>query len=123
MRRKIAEYLLVMTITNLSNLLLVSVDGIVVGNILGKDAFASVNIFGPVISLIGAITALASTGISTSLARAIGSNNQEEINRVRGASFQFIIFMAIFMSIIQFPPVKLIIDSYKLSPEMSKLVW
>ena len=123
MRRKIAEYLPVMTITNLSNLLLVSVDGIVVGNILGKDAFASVNIFGPVISLIGAITALASTGISTSLARAIGSNKQEEINRVRGASFQFIIFMAIFMSIIQFPLVKLIIDSYKLSPEMSKLVW
>lgn len=85
MRRKIAEYLPVMTITNLSNLLLVSVDGIVVGNILGKDAFASVNIFGPVISLIGAITALASIGISTSLARAIGSNKQEEINRVRGA--------------------------------------
>ena len=123
MRRKLAEYLPVMTITNLSNLLLISVNGIVVGNFLGKDAFASVNIFGPIISLIGAITALVATGVSTSLAAAIGSNKQEEINRVRGASFQFLIIMALFMSIIQFPLVKFMIDSYKLNPEMHKLVW
>lgn len=63
MRRKLLEYLPAMMITNLSNLLLISVDGLVVGNFLGKDAFASVNVFGPVSTFIGAVTCLAN-GVS-----------------------------------------------------------
>ena len=46
LKRKLIAYLPAMMMTNLSNLLLVSVDGVVVGNFVGSDAFASVNIFG-----------------------------------------------------------------------------
>ncbi len=123
MRRKLLEYLPAMMITNLSNLLLISVDGLVVGNFLGKDAFASVNVFGPVTTFIGAVTCLAAMGIATNLSTAIGSNRQDEINRVRGASFQFMIIMAVFVSIVQIPIVYLIINSYHLSPEINSLVW
>ena len=44
MQRKIIEYLPAMTATNLSTLLLVNVDTLVVGNFSGKDAFVSVSI-------------------------------------------------------------------------------
>ena len=121
--RKIREYLPAMIVTNLSNLLLISVDGIVVGNFLGKDAFASVNIFAPATSFIGAVTLLAAMGIATSLSTAIGSNKQEEINRVRGASFQFMIIMAIVISLVQIPIIHIIINSYHLSPAVNDLVW
>ena len=123
MRKKLITYLPAMIMTNMSNLLLVAVDGIVVGNFLGSEAFASVNIFGPAVVLIGAITAIASTGIATCLSNAIGSNKQEEINRIRGASFQFMILMAVVVSIIQIPMIKFIIDSYHLDPKMNSLVW
>lgn len=123
MRRKLLEYLPAMMITNISNLLLVTVDGVVVGNFLGKDAFASVNVFGPVNSFIGALTALVAMGIATSLSTAIGSNRQDEINRARGASFHFMLVMAIFVSLVQIPIVYLIINSYHLSPEINSLVW
>jgi len=123
MRRKLLEYLPAMMITNISNLLLVTVDGVVVGNFLGKDAFASVNVFGPVNSFIGALTALAAMGIATSLSTAIGSNRQDEINRARGSSFHFMLVMAIFVSLVQIPIVYLIINSYHLSPEINSLVW
>lgn len=123
MRNKLLEYLPIMIITNISNLLLVSVDSLVVGNFLGNDAFATVNIFGPIVTLIGAISTLASTGISTCLSIAIGSNKQEEINRVRGASFYFMWLMVVIASVIQLPIIKFIIDSYHLNIEMNKMVW
>lgn len=123
LRRKLLGYIPAMIMTNLSNLLLVSVDGVVVGNFVGSDAFASVNIFGPINRLIGAVTVLAAVGISTTLATAIGSNRQDEIDRARGASFQFMIIMAVFVSIIQIPLVHLVIASYHLDPDMTELVW
>ena len=64
-RRKIREYLPAMVVTNLSNLLLVSVDGLVVGNFLGKDALASVNIFYPAMLLTGVMSVITAVGILT----------------------------------------------------------
>ncbi len=123
LKRKLIAYLPAMMMTNLSNLLLVSVDGVVVGNFVGSDAFASVNIFGPINRLIGAISVLAAVGISTTLSTAIGSNRQEEINKARGAAFQFMVIMAVLVSIVQIPLIHLVIASYRLSPEINDLVW
>ncbi|MCR4611127.1 MAG: polysaccharide biosynthesis C-terminal domain-containing protein [Lachnospiraceae bacterium] len=123
MQRKILEYLPAMLITNISNLLLISVDGLVVGNMIGKEAYASVNIFEPVISLIGAFSILLSAGISTSLSTAIGTNSQKEINRVRGASFHYMIIMIAFFTVIQIPFVYFIIDSYSLNTLIHELMW
>lgn len=43
--KKLLSYIPVMIFTNLSTLLLISIDGIVVGNLIGPNALASVNIF------------------------------------------------------------------------------
>jgi len=123
MRKKVKEYFPAMLLTNLSTLLLISVDGLVVGNFLGGDALSSVNIFYPVTALVGAYTTLVALGISTSISTAIGSNNQERIDIVRAASLKLMVVMAAIVSVLQIPFVVLIINSYHLSPEMKSLVW
>ena len=123
MRKKIKEYFPAMLATNLSTLLLISVDALVVGNFMGDDALSSVNIFYPVIVLVGAYTALVATGISTSISTAIGSNNQERIDIVRAASLKLMIVMAAIVSVIQIPFVMAVINSYHLGPGMKSLVW
>lgn len=123
MRKKIREYFPAMLMTNLSTLMLISVDSLVAGNLLGEDALSSVTIFYPVTVLIGAYTTLVALGISTSISTAIGSNNQERIDIVRAASLKLMIIMAVIVSVIQIPFVAVIINSYHLSPEMNSLVW
>ena len=123
MRKKIREYFPAMLMTNLSTLLLISVDGLVVGNYIGGDALSSVNIFYPVTALVGAYTSLVALGISTSISTAVGSNNQERIDIARAASLKLMIVMAAIISVLQIPFVVLVINSYHLSPEMKSLVW
>ena len=69
--RKLAEYLPAMLLTNLSTMLLVSVDGIVAGNLVGPDALSSINIFYPVTVMVGAVSTVAAIGISTSISTAM----------------------------------------------------
>ena len=45
---KLIDYIPAMMITNLSTLLLVSVDGIIVGHLIGEEALSSVNVFYPI---------------------------------------------------------------------------
>jgi Na+-driven multidrug efflux pump len=123
MRKKIKEYFPAMLMTNLSTLMLISVDSLVAGNLLGEDALSSVSIFYPVTVLVGAYTALVALGISTSISTALGSNNQERIDIVGAASLKLMIVMAAIVSVIQIPFVAAVINSYHLSPEMKSLVW
>ena len=122
-KRKLIEYIPVMMMTNLSVLLLTSVDGLVVGNYYGSDALSSVNIFYPVILLTGSLSVLTASGIATSMSTASGMNDSEKLNRIRGASLRIMIIMAAAVGIIQIPVVWLVIRSYGLSNEMTVLTW
>ena len=55
-RKKLFEYIPAMVITNLSTLLLISVDGLVLGNFVGSDALSAVNIFYPATMYIGLVS-------------------------------------------------------------------
>lgn len=123
MQRKIIEYLPAMTATNLSTLLLVNVDTLVVGNFSGKDAFVSVSIFNPMTIVIGVLSVLTALGIGTSLSTAMGSNDRDEINRIKGTSVRLIVLMAAVISVLQIPVVWLMIRSYHLSPEVYRMTW
>ncbi len=74
-RKKLIEYIPAMLITNLSTLLLISVDGLVVGNLVGSKALSTVNIFSPATLLIGVISALIASGIGVCLSTGIGAND------------------------------------------------
>ena len=119
--RKLAEYLPAMLITNLSALLLISVDGIVAGNLVGKDALSSINFFYPVTVAVGAVTMLAASGIATSLSTAMGKNDAAALDRIKGASLRVMIAMAVIVGIVQIPVVLMIVRSYGLSEEMYRM--
>ncbi len=121
--KKMWRFLPFMIMTNLSNLLLVSVDGLVVGNFVGADALSAVSIFNPIIITIGVFSALLSSGISTYLSVCMGGNDAEEIARVKHASVVMTIVSAILVGIIQIPIASALIHSYGLSKEMTELTW
>jgi Na+-driven multidrug efflux pump len=106
-QRKLKEYIPTMIMTNLS-VLLVSIDGLVVGNFDGMDALSSVNIFYPVSLITGTLSVMAGVGISTSLSTAMGENDFEKLDYLRGLSLRIIIIMAACVAILQIPVVLLI---------------
>ena len=110
-----------MLITNLSTLLITSVDGIVAGNFVGSDALSSINIFYPVLVVVGAISAVASIGIATSLSTAMGKNDVAALDHIKGVSLRVMIIMAVVASIVQIPVVWLVVKSYGLSEEIFRM--
>ena len=116
--RKLAEYIPAMVLTNLSTLLLTTVDGIVAGNLVGPDALSSINIFYPVTVVVGAASALAASGISTSLSTAMGRNDAAALDHIKGVSLRIMLIMAAVIGVVQIPVVWIMLKSYGLSDEM-----
>ncbi len=121
--RKIREYLPAMIITNMSTLLLVSVDGMVVGNLIGSGALSSVNIFSPVITFVGALTSLVALGIATCLSTSIGKNDHDGIRYAKASAKAVMIIAALFVAVVQIPLVYAFINSYNLSDELKTMTW
>lgn len=119
--KKLFEYIPVMIITNLCSLLLISVDGLVVGNLVGENALASVSIFRPITVLIGVASVLVATGIGTTLSLCMGENDHKRLAVVKATSKLIMIISAILVLVLGFPAVLLFISSYGLSPEMTEL--
>ena len=122
-RRKLAEYIPALVLTNLSTLLLISVDGIVAGNLVSEDALSSISIFYPVSVLTGAVSVLAGVGISTALSTAMGKGDPVKLDRLKGTSFRLMLLMAAVTAVVQIPVVWVVIRSYGLSDDMYALVW
>ncbi len=122
-RKRVLKYLPFLLMTNLSNLLLISVDGIVVGNFCGSNALSSVNIFYPITIAIGVISTIISTGIATSLSVCMGENDQDGIARLKHAAKLLMILSSVFIAVFQIPIVYFLINSYHLSEEMHNLTW
>jgi len=84
--KKLREYIPIMVVNSLSVLLLVSVDGLVLGNLVGKSALAAVNIFYPATTLIGVASVLVGCGTGTSLAVAVGKGDHDALRRLKSAT-------------------------------------
>ncbi|MBO5562016.1 MAG: hypothetical protein J6A07_10215, partial [Firmicutes bacterium] len=110
--RKLREYIPPMIAANLSTLLLISVDGIVVGNFVGSNALASVNVFYPITLFIGIISVLVSCGSATAISNSIGSNDFDKIEKMKRATIVMMILSAVFASLVQIPIVSAFIFSY-----------
>ena len=120
---KLLEYLPVMIFTNLSTLLLLSVDGIIVGNFVSSEALASVNILVPVINFIGVISGLIASGSSVCLSKSIGKNDTENLDHFKHTMLLLMIVSSVFVAVVQLPLFTILIKSYHLSGEMNKLTW
>ena len=122
-RRKLREYIPALLMTNLATLLLISVDGLVVGNLVGSEALSAVNILYPAVRVVGVISVLIANGAATSLSKKMGENDRENILYGKSAVNQLMISAAVFVAIVQIPVVFWIIRSYHLSPELHRLTW
>ena len=114
-RKKYLEYVPILFITNVSTMLLTTVDGIVVGNYMGGVALAAVNLFTPVAVLLSAYIAIIAHGIADSFADALVGNNPIESIYNSQAIKKVLLYSIIVLSIIQIPIAHFIIHSYKLT--------
>lgn len=80
LRKKFFSYLFPTIMMNVALSLGIIVDGIIVGNILGTEAFAAVNICAPIIFLFSAIYALIGVGGSTVVAHCKGRMDHQGAN-------------------------------------------
>jgi Na+-driven multidrug efflux pump/anti-sigma regulatory factor (Ser/Thr protein kinase) len=76
--RSFREYLLATVLASASIALGVTVDGIIVGNLLGVDALAAVNLAAPVLQLFMAVTLLLNAGGATLAAHALGRQDRND---------------------------------------------
>lgn len=119
---KLKQYIPILILTNLSSLLLVTVDGIVAGNLISEEAFAAISIIAPVNSFIGALTLLFSSGTSSCLSLALGRADTCEIQKYKHSTMMAMIFASLACLIIQVPMTFAIVASYHLSPAMATMV-
>ena len=121
-RIKMLEYVPTLFLSNLSTLLILTADGLVVGNFLGSDALASVNIFYPVTVLMGVISAIVSNGTATCLSTYIVKNDVEALSFKKSAIKAAVIITAILVVVLEVPIVELIVSSYNLEPNMHAMI-
>ena len=112
------EYVPTLFLSNLSTLLILTADGLVVGNFLGSDALASVNIFYPVTVLMGVISAIVSNGTATCLSTYMVKNDIEALSYKKSAIKFAVLITAILVVVLEVPIVELIIASYHLEPTL-----
>ena len=122
-KKKLRKYIPVMMLNNLSVLLLVTVDGLVLGKLVGPKALSAVNIFYPATVLIGAASALVATGAGVSIAVAVGKGDYDALRRLKSAIKRAMVIVALVTSVVQIPLVAGIIVSYGLDNNMTALTW
>ena len=115
---KLIDYIPAMMITNLSTLLLVSVDGIIVGHLIGEEALSSVNVFYPVNLLLSVISAFLSIGISTAISSAMGEHNYDKLMHIKNAGKFLVCITVLIISFLQIPIVYLMLKSYNMEKEL-----
>ena len=120
---KILEYLPAMFITNLSTLMLISADGIVVGNFIDDMdlSLSAISVFYPASLLISVFTTLLAFGISTNLSTCIGYHDYEKLNYVKNATKVLLVISFFVVAIIQIPIVLIILKLYNMEPELYNL--
>ena len=78
------------------------VDGIFVSNIVGSNAFASVNFVMPVLMIIGAIGFMVGTGGSALVSLTIGQGHQKKANEYFSLLVYFLLAIGIVVSLLVF---------------------
>lgn len=121
--RRFRDFIPVMLITNLSNLLLVTANGLVAGNFVGSSGFACISLIEPVEALINTASTLAACSISTSLSKAMGSGDAEAFDRAKSISLQLMVVIALLAVVIELPVAWFVIRSYNLDAVMYDMTW
>ena len=122
-RNKLLQFLPAMVATNLSSFILLSVDGLIVGNFVNTEALAAISIFYPATAAVGVPAVLLASGAASSISTCMGKNDVERLHVLKKAVLSLLVIASILTSIIQIPIIYGIIRSYNLSPQLAQTAW
>ena len=117
-RFKLLEYIPTLIISNISTFLILTVDSIVVGNYVGADALAAIQIFYPINVLLGVFSAIISYGTAETLSEGVVKHDFENLKHIKAAIGTVVRVSALLVGIIQIPIVFAILKSYNLDPTL-----
>ena len=118
---KLVSFIPPMILSNLAVLLLASVDGLVVGNLINENALSSVSIFVPISMAIGVLSALFATGIANCLFSYMSQCDTEGLLRMKHAGKVVMVGAAVLVATIAVPVVSWLITLYHLPPEVEAM--
>lgn len=78
------------------------VDGLFISNIVGSDAFASVNLIMPFIMILGTIGFMIGTGGSALVSKTFGEGEKEKANQIFSMLIYFLLIAGLILSILGF---------------------
>lgn len=96
------------------------VDGIFISNVVGSNAFASINLIMPVIMIIGTIGFMIGTGGSAIISKTLGEENIKEANKQFSMLIYLEIILGISFTIIALLLIKPIVNMLGTTEEMMK---
>lgn len=123
-RRKFFALLPGIVLANVSSLILINVDGVVIGNFVSSTAFAAVALVAPVIGAIGVLVA-AFGGFSTGVAigQAIGRNDRQELRDCYRSGFVLACALAVGVAVLEVPVFRLLIGASGAGAELTQEAW
>lgn len=110
-RAKVRSLLLVSIVGALQDILMVTTDKLIVGNLLGADAVSGTVLISPIFTFGQTFEILVSSGASVLYARAIGNYDDEKRRRVLGMSSMLALAFGLFMCIASFVFQDMIFDA------------
>lgn len=120
--KRYLKQFLIMVLTNLTSIILLTVDGWVVSLFVGKDALNSVNLLTPLTMITGALTLLLSTGVNIVLSKTYGVGSEEKKDKLFRAIVLLTGIFTVGIAALQIPVAYLIINSYPISDEIKNMM-
>lgn len=112
----------VMLLTNLSTIVLLTVDGLVVGIFVSEDALNSVNLLSPFTLIFGALTLLVAGGVSFVLSKAYGLDSEEKKKKLYRAIVLLTGALTAGITLLQIPVSYLMINAYPVTQIIKDLM-
>lgn len=111
----------VLLATNLSTLILLTVDGLVVGRFVGEDALNSVNLLSPFTLICGALTQLVAS-VNIVLSKAYGLGSEEKRKKLFRAIVLLTGGFTAAIALLQIPISHLMINAYSVKQELKDMM-
>ena len=113
---KIRQFLPYMLLSQVSTMIIVFCDSLVVGNYVGKDALAAINTAYPMTFIMGIFTLILTSGVPSRLVYQLGRSDARDTAICISAARRLIIIIAVALTVLQLPFPWIIAGSVSLTP-------
>lgn len=101
----------------------IMIDGIFVGNLIGSQALAAVNLGFPILMILFAVGDMVAVGSSVKIALALGEKDEQTANRIFSAAFCMILGIGVLFSVIGFLLAPVLIEHLIKDAVLADMAW